>query len=58
MEIDDRISQLENDIRALKDNLLNYICQKPEQHPNPQWVDSRLEALEGIVKVLKERINE
>lgn len=51
MEISDRIEQLESELRVLKDNLLNYICQVREKDPNPQWTNMRLEALESKIKI-------
>lgn len=57
MDISDRVNQVECDLAKLRANLLDYICQRPEEHPNPQWVEARLQALEENVKTLKTLLN-
>lgn len=48
--------QLSDEIGSLTERLLDYICTKPEPHPNPQWVEERIRALESQVKQLKQAL--
>lgn len=50
----DSVEEAHNKINILREQFLDYICKKPDELPNPQWVEERLRALELQMKSANE----
>lgn len=54
----DELEQLRLSVATLREQLLDYICKKTDETPNPQWTEERLRALELQVKDLKSSLHQ